>query len=230
MNRVPSETTMELRDVKKSYKQGTSELHVLSGVSFKIEKGEVVALVGPSGSGKSTLLHIAGLLEQPTSGDVIVNGAECGALADKVRTQLRREYIGFVYQFHHLLPELSALENVALPQMIAGARQNAANDKATDLLSKFGLSERLNHRPAQLSGGEQQRVAIARAVANQPSLLLADEPTGNLDPKTADHVYSELVSFVRDDGLAAIIATHNMALAEVMDRTFVLENGRLEEV
>ncbi len=229
MNSDPEKTVLDLRGVSKTFAQGTGELNVLQGVDLTVSSGEVVALVGPSGSGKSTLLHIAGLLEMPTSGSVVIKGRDCNALNDAARTQLRRDEMGFVYQFHHLLPEFSALENVSLPQMIAGKSKSVADDEATQLLSRFGLKDRLGHRPSQLSGGEQQRVAIARAVANAPSLLLADEPTGNLDPKTADQVYEELLGFVRQDGLAALIATHNLDLAKAMDRTLVLENGQLEE-
>lgn len=223
---VPS---IELQAVEKTYVQGGVELQVLTGIDFSVNRGEVVALVGPSGSGKSTLLHIAGLLERPNSGHVVINGRVCDGLADSARTELRREALGFVYQFHHLLPEFSAQENVELPQMIGGTGKKKAEEAARKLLGRFGLSQRLSHRPSQLSGGEQQRVAIARAVVNRPAVLLADEPTGNLDPKTAEQVYDELLSFVRDDGLAAVIATHNMDLAAAMDRTFVIEEGILKE-
>ena len=229
MNSDVGTTVLDLRGVSKSFAQGGGELKVLQGVDLAVSKGEVVALVGPSGSGKSTLLHIAGLLEMPTTGSVTIKGRDCNALNDAARTQLRRDEMGFVYQFHHLLPEFSALENVSLPQMIAGKSKDAAEAVGTELLSRFGLKDRLSHRPSQLSGGEQQRVAIARAVANAPALLLADEPTGNLDPKTADQVYAELLGFVRQDGLAALIATHNLDLAKAMDRTLVLENGQLSE-
>ena len=230
MNSDLGNSVLELRGVSKSFAQGAEKLTVLQGVNLSVSKGEVVALVGPSGSGKSTLLHIAGLLEMPSSGSVVIKGRDCNALPDAVRTQLRRDEMGFVYQFHHLLPEFSALENVSLPQMIAGKSKSAADATGSELLSRFGLKDRLGHRPSQLSGGEQQRVAIARAVANKPALLLADEPTGNLDPKTADQVYEELLGFVRQDGLAALIATHNLDLAKAMDRTLVLENGQLAEI
>ncbi len=230
MNEPQMTSALELRDVSKRFRQGAAELRVLEAVNMTVQKGEVVALVGPSGSGKSTLLHIAGLLEKPTGGEVLIHSKPCGKLGDAARTELRRDTLGFVYQFHHLLPEFSALENVAMPQMIGGTSRKAAELRASSLLEKFGLADRLDHRPAQLSGGEQQRVAIARAVANEPAVLLADEPTGNLDPKTAQQVYGELLSFVREDGLAAIIATHNLSLADDMDRTLSLENGVLKEI
>ncbi len=230
MNRESNLPALELRGISKQFVQGGAELNVLESVDFEIRKGEVIALVGPSGSGKSTLLHIAGLLERPTAGEVFVDGDDCNGLSDGARTKIRRNKLGFVYQFHHLLPEFSALENIALPQLIAGRSKAAADEAALSLLSRFGLQDRATHRPAQLSGGEQQRVAIGRAVANQPNVLLADEPTGNLDPKTADRVYEELLTLVRGDGLAAVIATHNMELAQAMDRTFVLENGKLSAV
>jgi lipoprotein-releasing system ATP-binding protein len=218
---------LDLHDIKRTYHQAAEELEVLRGASMSVRRGEIIALVGPSGSGKSTLLHIAGLLEPPDSGEVVINGRPCSYLSDAQRTQIRRTEVGFVYQFHHLLPEFTALENVVMPQLIAGVRRSDASARAKDLLGRLGLGKRLTHRPAKLSGGEQQRVAIARAVANQPSLLLADEPTGNLDPETAVQVYGELVSLVRDHGLCAVIATHNMDLAGQMDRVLVLEDGRV---
>ncbi len=197
------------------------------GADLTLHAGEIVALVAPSGAGKSTLLHVAGLLDRPDSGSVLIEGREAGSLPDAARTAIRRDTIGFVYQFHHLLPEFTALENVVLPQMIAGRGRRAAEDRARVLLSGFGLAARLGHLPGKLSGGEQQRVAIARALANQPKLLLADEPTGNLDVATAETVFSELLAIVRDHGLAALIATHNPDIAARMDRTVTLRDGRL---
>ena len=216
---------LALDGVCKSFRQAGGALDVLSGVDLAVRPGELVALVGPSGAGKSTLLHIAGLLERADSGEVVVAGQVASRLDDGARTALRRGTIGFVYQYHHLLPEFSALENVALPQMIAGVRKPAAAARARDLLRAVGLGERMSHRPARLSGGEQQRVAIARGLANEPGVLLADEPTGNLDPHTADEVFALLVGLVRVAGLAALIATHNMALARRMDRILRLEDG-----
>ena len=204
-------------------------LHVLKGVDLTIEAGEVVAIVGPSGAGKSTLLHIAGLLERPDGGEVLIAGEACSTLSDQRRTALRRRTIGFVYQFHHLLPEFSALENVVLPQMIDGISRNAAAKRATELLTEVGLAERLNHRPARLSGGEQQRVAIVRAMANRPKVLLADEPTGNLDPATAAGVFDMLARLVKATSLAALVATHNVELARRMDRIVRLKDGVLVE-
>ncbi len=209
--------------------QGPREINVLRGADLEIWPGETVALVGPSGAGKSTLLHILGLLERPDSGSVVIGGMDCGGLDDGARTRLRRSEVGFIYQFHHLLVEFSALENVVMPQRIAGLDRREAERRATDLLKIFGLAERADHRPAELSGGEQQRVAIARAVANAPKLLLADEPTGNLDPPTAERVFQQLLAFVRKAGLAAIIATHNLELAARMDRLVQLEDGLLLE-
>jgi len=220
---------LELRDVKRVFRQARSELEVLHDASFKVTGGEIVALVGPSGAGKSTLLHIAGLLERPDGGEVLIDGAPCLAMSDAQRTALRRQAIGFVYQYHHLLPEFSALENVELPQLIAGVPKSRAKAKARELLGLVGLSERESHRPARLSGGEQQRCAMARGLANAPSILLADEPTGNLDPDTADGVFAMLVKLVRDSGLAAVIATHNMELAKRMDRILRLEHGHIVE-
>ena len=194
-----------------------------------LKAGEIVALVGQSGAGKSSLLHIAGLLEAPTSGEVFIGGSAASRLPERARTEIRRESLGFVYQFHHLLPEFTALENVAMPRRIAGETREEAAKSATRLLGLVGLSDRVDHRPAQLSGGEQQRVALARALANSPRVLLADEPTGNLDPKTADAVFEVLIQLVRAEGLAALIATHNYALSEKMDRTLLLEKGTLVE-
>lgn len=219
--------TLELKNVVKTFKQGASKLEVLKGVDFAIAPGEIVALIGPSGSGKSTMLQIAGLLEKPTKGDVWLDGQRCSKLGDNARTNLRRDYLGFVYQYHNLLGDFSATENVALPQMIAGIGQKVANERAKWLLNRMGLGKRLSHRPSELSGGEQQRVAIARALANSPKLLLADEPTGNLDPRTSDGVFLELLSVVKETGLSALIATHNFELADKMDRKVTLRDGKL---
>lgn len=220
---------LSLRGVVRTYRQGVADLHVLRGVDFDIYPGQSVALIAPSGTGKSTLLHIAGLLEKPDEGDVAVGNYATAQLGDPQRTQLRRTEIGFVYQFHHLLPEFTALENVVIPQMIAGLSHKAAMARGRELLGFLGLAERAHHRPPELSGGEQQRVAIARAVANNPVILLADEPTGNLDPGTADSVFSILQALVRATGLAALIATHNLELAARMDRRVALANGRVVE-
>ena len=222
-----SERALELAGITRDFDQGGRVLNVLRGASLGLDGGEVVALVGPSGSGKSTLLHIAGLLERPTDGEVRVGGTACGALGDSGRTALRRDAIGFVYQFHHLLPEFSARENVMLPQMIAGTPRRAARTRADELLERVGLAARAGHRPGQLSGGEQQRVAVVRALANRPRLLLADEPTGNLDPETSGQVIDELLGLVRGEGLAALIATHNPDIAARMDRTVTLRDGVL---
>jgi len=225
-----SEVVLELKDVRRTFKQGGETLQILRGANLTVSRGEVVALVGPSGSGKSTLLQIAGLLERPDEGDVRVNGESCGHFSDERRTELRRTRLGFVYQFHHLLPEFSAEENIILPQMIAGRPKSDARVRAGELLAAMNLSARADHRPGQLSGGEQQRIAIARALANRPSVLLADEPTGNLDLATSDFVFAELVSVARKEGLAALIVTHNPALAARMDRTVRLEQGLLTPV
>ena len=222
-----SESVLELRGVSRSFRQGAGRLEVLRQASLAVSPGEIVALIGPSGAGKSTLLQISGLLEPPTSGEVLIKGEPAGRLSDARRTELRRTAIGFVYQYHHLLPEFSAAENVILPQMIAGLSRGKARGRALELLAMVGLSQRAEHRPAQLSGGEQQRVAIARALANGPALLLADEPTGNLDHTTADGVFSMLVKLVRAVGLGALVATHNLALADQMDRILALDDGRL---
>ncbi len=227
MNSAPA---LELKDVRRSFLQGTETLHVLRGANLSVARGEVVALVGPSGAGKSTFLQIAGLLERPDSGEVRVNGENCGHFSDDKRTELRRTRLGFVYQFHHLLPEFSALENIVLPQLIAGRSKSDARDRAAELLATMGLAARADHRPGQLSGGEQQRVAIARALANKPAVLLADEPTGNLDLDTSDFVFSELVAVARKQGLAALIVTHNPALAARMDRMVRLDHGVLTAV
>ncbi len=224
-----SSAVMALRGLGRTYKTGEGSLQVLKNVDLDIYAGEVIGLIGPSGSGKSSLLHAAGLLERPTTGQVIVEGQDCSKLSDKARTRLRLGLIGFVYQFHHLLPEFTALDNVALPQMIAGVSRPAARGRAEALLGQLGLGERLNHQPGQLSGGEQQRVAIARALANQPRILLADEPTGNLDPHTSGTVFKALFDLARATGVSLLIATHNMELAKFMDRVFALEDGRLSE-
>ncbi|MBV1887488.1 MAG: ABC transporter ATP-binding protein [Parvibaculaceae bacterium] len=215
--------------VRRTYPEGDQELVVFDDLSTTIYGGQMVALVGPSGSGKSSLLHIAGLLETPTSGQVIINGRESSNLKDKETTEIRRYDIGFVYQFHNLLAEFTALENVALPQLITGKSKAASNERAADLLERFGLADRMTHRPAELSGGEQQRVAIARALANKPKLLLADEPTGNLDPKTSDSVFEALLEVTRSENVAALIATHNLHLAGKMDRLLLIQNGKLRE-
>ncbi len=218
---------LRLEAVGRTFKSAAGELPVLRGADLTLVRGEIVALVAPSGSGKSTLLHLAGLLEKPDSGRVLINGQDAGRLDDAARTAIRSRQIGFVYQFHHLLAEFSALENVVLPQMIAGVTRATAAKRATELLSQFGLASRLHHLPGKLSGGEQQRVAIARALANAPGLILADEPTGNLDVATADAVFGELLRIVRAEGVAALVATHNPELAARMDRTVTLRDGRL---
>jgi lipoprotein-releasing system ATP-binding protein len=218
---------LSLRAIQRTFIQGDRRLEVLRDVSLDLKAGEIVALVGQSGSGKSTLLHIAGLLEQPDGGDVVIDGKGAGKLGDGPRTALRRKFLGFVYQYHHLLPEFSALENVMLPQMLNGLSRSQSRVRAIDLLTMVGLKERADHRPGRLSGGEQQRVAIARAVANAPRVLLADEPTGNLDASTADTVFRQLLALVRETGMAALIATHNPELAARMDRTLHLKDGVL---
>ncbi len=223
----PKDPVLRLREVTRTYEQGGARLKVFHDAELSLLPGQLVALVGPSGSGKSSLLHIAGLLEKPDSGEVLINGARCNKLSDDRRTEIRRLQVGFVYQFHHLLPEFTALENVVLPQMIAGMDKGQAEDRASGLLGRLGLGQRLDHLPSQLSGGEQQRVAIGRALANGPDLLLADEPTGNLDPRTAGEVYAELVTLVREHKLTALIATHNLELARHMDRIVRLEDGKL---
>jgi lipoprotein-releasing system ATP-binding protein len=224
-----SAPALELRQVTRTFRQGGNTLNVLHDVDLSLRQGEIVALVGPSGAGKSTLLHIAGLLERPDGGDVVLDGAACGRLGDAERTALRRAHLGFVYQFHHLLPEFSALENVMLPQMIAGKSRSEARRRATELLGMVGLENRATHRPARLSGGEQQRVAIVRALANSPRVMLGDEPTGNLDQHTAAEVTNALLDIVRRTGLAALIATHNLDLARRLDRVLVLEDGLVIE-
>jgi len=211
--------------VTRTFAQGGSRLEVIHDASFVIRRGEMVALVGPSGSGKSTLLHIVGLLERPSAGSIELNGRPVTGLADSARTELRRSALGFVYQYHHLLPEFSALENVVLPQMIAGRPRREARLRGLELLQRVGLSARASHRPARLSGGEQQRVAIARALANRPALLLADEPTGNLDHRTSDDAFALLTELVRGEGMGALIATHNLDLARRMDRMLTIADG-----
>jgi lipoprotein-releasing system ATP-binding protein len=218
---------LSLRAVGRTYKSDAGELPVLRGVDLDVRAGEIVALVAPSGTGKSTLLHLAGLLEQPDAGQVLIDGRDCGVLGDAERTGIRRLRVGFVYQFHHLLPEFSALENVVLPQMIAGVARKAAEQRGRELLQAFGLGARTEHLPGKLSGGEQQRVAIARALANRPGILLADEPTGNLDVGTSEKVFAELLQIVRGQGVAALIATHNGELAGRMDRTVTLRDGKV---
>jgi lipoprotein-releasing system ATP-binding protein len=218
---------LKLTDVRRVFNQTGTPLEILRGASGLVQAGQLVALVGPSGAGKSTLLHIAGLLEQPTSGSVQIDGVEASNLDDRGRTELRRKTIGFVYQFHRLLPEFSALENVIAPQMIAGVSRRVAAKRAQALLDRVGLGKRASHRPGKLSGGEQQRVAIARALANRPALLLADEPTGNLDPKTAEGVFAVLRELIAETKLGALIATHNLDLASRMDRVIELRDGVL---
>jgi len=218
---------LSLRDITRTFVQGDRRLEVLKGITLDLRPGEIVALVGQSGSGKSTLLHIAGLLERPDGGDVVVDGKSAGAASDRERTVMRRQFLGFVYQYHHLLPEFSAIENVMLPQMLNGRSRAEARRRAAELLAMVQLKERGDHRPGRLSGGEQQRVAIARAVANAPRVLLADEPTGNLDSSTADAVFRQLLGLVRETGMAALVATHNPELASRMDRTVVLKDGVL---
>jgi lipoprotein-releasing system ATP-binding protein len=220
---------LELRAIDRTYRTSAGDLPVLRGTDLAIAPGELVGLVGPSGSGKSTLLHTAGLLERPESGEVLLDGADCLRLSENGRTAIRRSKIGFVYQFHHLLAEFSALDNVAMPLMIAGTGRRQARQKAASLLDEMGLSDRLDHQPAQLSGGEQQRVAIARALANDPRLVIADEPTGNLDPATTERVFATLIKMVREEGAGVLVATHNLALTRHMDRVLTLRDGRLTD-
>ena len=230
MNEMPMDDILKIDNVSRFFGDGEGRLDILKEASFSMKKGEIIALVAPSGTGKSTLLHLAGLLEKPDSGNVIIDGKDCGALPDAERTAIRRSEIGFVYQFHHLLPEFSAIENVMMPQMIAGLSRKEAKERAGQLLDYLRIGHRAEHRPSELSGGEQQRVAIARAVANAPLVLLADEPTGNLDPETAHYVFDALEALVRQSGLAALIATHNHALAARMDRRVTLEGGKVVEL
>ncbi len=229
MSKITGNPALQLQSVYRTFEQGGKKLEVLRGANLTVNGGEVVALVGPSGSGKSTLLHLAGLLEKPDQGEVIIAGEACGNASEGRQTELRLKHLGFVYQYHHLLPEFSAVENVVLPQMIGSVDKGEATQRAKELLTDLGLAERFDHRPGLLSGGEQQRVAIARALANRPDLLLADEPTGNLDPHTADGVFSGLIKLSREHGLAALVATHNPELAKRMDRIVRLENGLLVE-
>jgi lipoprotein-releasing system ATP-binding protein len=224
-----SSPVLSVRGLSRTYDTASGGLTVLRGVDLDVRPGEVVGLIGPSGSGKSSLLHAAGLLERPTSGEIRIDGEDVGMLDERARTHIRLAKIGFVYQFHHLLPEFDARDNVALPLRIAGVKQPEARARAAEVLSALGLGERLSHQPAQMSGGEQQRVAVARALANRPRLLLADEPTGNLDPATSQTVFEALHRLVKDTGVAALIATHNMELAGHMDRVFALKDGHLEE-
>ncbi|HLI14063.1 MAG TPA: ABC transporter ATP-binding protein [Alphaproteobacteria bacterium] len=223
------EPVLSLAGIVRTYRQAGGNLEVLRGVELSVKAGEIVALTGPSGAGKSTLLHVAGLLERPNAGEVWIAGSPCGTLGDDARTQIRRKHLGFVYQFHHLLPEFSAVENVALPQLIAGVSRREALERSRQLLAMVGLQKREDHRPARLSGGEQQRVAIVRAIANAPRVLLADEPTGNLDHRTADAVFAQLLALVRQTRLAALVATHNLELARRMDRLLELQDGRVVE-
>ena len=224
-----SDPVLSIRGLRRTYRSGDKTLTVLNGVDLDVRPGEIVGLIGPSGSGKSSLLHAAGLLEHPDAGQIIVEGRDCSNLSDRQRTRVRLATIGFVYQAHHLLAEFTALDNVALPQMIAGRSRRAARARASELLSSLGLAERVDHQPAQMSGGEQQRVAIARALANAPRLLLADEPTGNLDPHTSAAVFESLYALARQEGVAALVATHNLDLARHMDRVVALKDGHLEE-
>jgi lipoprotein-releasing system ATP-binding protein len=225
-----NDQALALESVERRYGRGQTTVEVLNGATLELSAGQSVALIAPSGAGKSTLLHLAGLLERPDGGEVWIGGAPTSTMSDDKRTSLRRTDIGFVYQFHHLLPEFTALENLVLPQMIAGLSQARAASRGRELLTYLGLGERESHRPAELSGGEQQRVAIARAVANGPRILLADEPTGNLDPKTADHVFATLAALVKASGLAALVATHNLDLASRMDRRVTIRDGQVSEL
>ena len=222
-----SDVVLELRDVTRTYSSSAGELEVLRGANLSLRAGELVGLVGPSGSGKSTLLHLAGLLEPPQQGDVLLEGVKCASLSDKALTSLRRHKLGFIYQFHHLLAEFSAEDNIAMPLMIAGVSQKSARAKADGLLAEMGLSDRGHHQPGALSGGEQQRVAIARALANDPRLIIADEPTGNLDPATTERVFATLIKMARSEGAAVLVATHNMSLIKHMDRVLTLAEGKL---
>lgn len=224
------QVTLELIDVSRSFFEGKNSIEVLQEVNLSVNASETIALTGPSGAGKSTLLQIAGLLDRPNSGEIYLSGHACSKADDKVRTRMRREYIGFVYQFHHLLPEFTAQENIALPQMVGGIDKVIAMAKAKELLTTLNLEHRINHRPSELSGGERQRVAIARAVANSPALLLADEPTGNLDLKTSDHVFEALSLLVKSANLTTVVATHNLELADKMDRRITLSEGKLQEI
>lgn len=225
MNSYDDKAVLRIEGLKQSFVSEAETLHVLRGVTLNVGAGEIVGLLGPSGSGKSTLLHAAGLLERPKAGKVWIKDRECLGLGDRARTRIRRSMVGFVYQFHHLLPEFSALDNVAMPMLISGVSQKQASKEAERLLDVMGLSQRLSHQPSELSGGEQQRVAIARALANKPSVLLADEPTGNLDPNTSATVFQSLFDLVRIEGVAALIATHNLTLTSYMDRSLSMVDG-----
>ena len=225
-----SEPALRITGLTRTYVTGDKTLPVLTGIDLLVGAGEIVGLVGPSGSGKSSLLHAAGLLEHPTAGTIVIDGRDCGALSERQRTAIRLDRIGFVYQFHHLLPELSAMDNVALPAMIAGHSRRDARIRAERLLDQLGLAERLRHQPAQLSGGEQQRVAVGRALVNAPRLLLADEPTGNLDPATSEAVFQSIQHLVHATGVAALIATHNVEMTRHMDRVLALKDGRVVQV
>jgi len=222
-----SDPVLELIGINRTYRTAAGELPVLKGTDLRLNAGELVGLVGPSGSGKSTLLHTAGLLERPEAGKVMLDGIDCLSLDDKGRTAIRRAKIGFVYQFHHLLPEFNAEDNIAMPLMIAGVKKKAARAKAAELLEVMGLADRGHHQPGQMSGGEQQRVAIARALANDPRLVIADEPTGNLDPVTTERVFATLIKMVRNEGAAVLVATHNFSLTQHMDRVLTLKDGQL---
>lgn len=228
--RKSPDVVLRLENVSRHYQQGEEDLVILQDAGFSLKSGETIALVAPSGTGKSTLLHLAGLLERPDGGEVFIRGEACGSLPDDRRTAIRRSDIGFVYQFHHLLPEFSAVENVMVPQMIAGLAPSQARQRAMQLLDYMRVGHRADHRPGELSGGEQQRVAIARAVANAPIVLLADEPTGNLDPETASYVFEALEALVRQSGLAALFATHNMEIAERMDRRVTLHDNKIVDL
>ena len=227
---MAAEVVLALKSVERHYVQGEKKLTILNSADFVLHRGEMVALVAPSGAGKSTLLHTAGLLERPDAGEVVLAGRQCGEMSDEQRTAIRRNDVGFVYQFHHLLPEFSALENIAMPQLIKGLAPKEARDRAAQLLDYMKIGKRGHHRPAELSGGEQQRVAIARAVANAPLVLLADEPTGNLDPVTASYVFDAMEALVRQSGLCALIATHNHDLAARMNRRVTLQDGKIVDL
>jgi len=228
-NKNQGDSVLSLSGISRIYTQGDNKINVLRNVDLNINRGEIISLIGSSGSGKSSLLHIAGLLEQPDSGDITINGVKFSKMNDQERTISRRHSIGFIYQFHHLLSDFSAIDNIIIPMMIAGQDKSYSQERATILLSKLGLECRKDHLPSQLSGGEQQRVSIARAIANKPDLLLADEPTGNLDSKTADIVFDQFISLVRQENMSVLLATHNFKLSEKSDRVISIQNGELEE-
>ena len=228
-NKNQGDSVLSLSGISRIYTQGDNKINVLRNVDLNINRGEIISLIGSSGSGKSSLLHIAGLLEQPDSGDITINGVKFSKMNDQERTISRRHSIGFIYQFHHLLSDFSAIDNIIIPMMIAGQDKSYSQERATILLSKLGLEDRKDHLPSQLSGGEQQRVSIARAIANKPDLLLADEPTGNLDSKTADIVFDQFISLVRQENMSVLLATHNFKLSEKSDRVISIQNGELEE-